>query len=271
MNLWTEVKKIWHNRITAISGIAFLMICLWDPILTRMKMIKYGSLGNPFEYWLLINIDGYGFSVYYPLFWFIPVIMTGMILLDEQYSSVREFMIGRIGRTRYYRDKIMAIAISTLGFFMIALLGNLLLTYLIVPSQNEIQGTWIIPTLGMFARTLFDQNPVYMAVFYCIANAVIMTELALFVAVNWLVFRFPNRYIAIAEPTIVLVTIGHFSDLMSQQLNYSTRIIIQPLAAMGISIPITLKSYLVTFGVWLLIDVVLCVVGLLLNRDTIRK
>lgn len=271
MSIWLEAKKIWNNRITAITGIAFLMICFWDPILTRMKMSKGGSLGNPFEYWILINTDGYGYSVYYAFFWFIPVIMTGMILLDEQYSSVREFMICRMGRMQYYRNKILAVASSTFLFFMIALIGNLLFTYLIVPSQNEIQATWIIPTTGMFARILFDQNPLYMAVFYCIVNALIMAELALFVAANWLVFRFPNRYIAIAEPTILLVTIGHFSDLMKQYLNYSTRIIMQPLAAMGISIPITLKSYMVTLGLWLLIDVVLCIIGLLMNRDTIRK
>lgn len=144
-----------------------------------------------------------------------------------------------------------------------------MITYIVFPADSPLVLTYIIPKEESFAYILYSIDPLLMAIFYTLINALALSIFSVFSLGIWFVFGFTNKYIAIITPIIILFSITYLFDTTPELLGYNIRIILQPLANMGISATITAWSFFVTFLVWILVDLVLLVIGWFRNRDVL--
>ena len=82
----SDIKKMLSSRIVQITFIFLLVTMLADPISVLIHARRYTGFfenigANPFQFWLLMNSASWGNKVYNILFWVIPVLATGMLLI----------------------------------------------------------------------------------------------------------------------------------------------------------------------------------------------
>lgn len=271
----SDFKKICKSRIVIALYFGMMTVCLLSPFFAYIQERQYPGFfenvgRNPFQFWLLMDSTNCGFFVYHSLYWIFPVLVTGFVPLNELVSSMREFLVIRKGKGAYYCSKIASTAVFSFIFFFSLLFLNLLVTYIIYPLDAPIIQEYIIPRETTFAYKLYIIDPLLMAFFYTVVNAVSIVIFALFVLGIWMAFRFRNKYLAIAMPVILMYGVSYIFDCIPALLQYNMHIILQPLANNGIITPITAWSYLTTFSMWLCVDVLLLVIGWFRNRNILR-
>lgn len=262
----SDIKKMCRSKVVIFLFIILLIVMTISPFTQFFFEWRYPShfdqIGrNPFQFWLLLDSSNWGHTVYSVLFWFFPVLVTGPIYILEKESSMREFLVVRGGRKEYYCSKIASTAIFSFLFFLILLSLNLLITYVIYPSDSPLVLSYVIPKEGSFAYKLYCVDPLLMAAFYTLINALALSIFTVFSLGIWFVFHFTNKYVAMISPIVILFSITYIFDTIPELLSFNIRIILQPLANIGISNTITAQSFLITFSLWVLVDFVLLTIG----------
>lgn len=273
----TDIKKIYRSRIVKWMLILLFIIMVADPISVYIINADYEKFfevigANPFQFWLLMNSSSWGNTVFYTIFWVFPVISTGLIFYDERQSSMLKLLIIRGNKKKYYLSKIAATFVATLVNFLILLLINILVTYLIfsVDAPKTKQYMYLIPKEGMFSYAFYQRNPLSMAILYTFLNALAIALLSLFVLSIHAIATLKNRYVAILVPFISLYLISYVIGLMlSSNLNYNLKVIIQPRAASAVTDIIHSMDVIIVFALVTLIDLILLVIGYIRNRETI--
>lgn len=268
----SDIKKMCRSRTVRFLFVFLLIVMIASPFTQFYYEWRFPShfdqVGkNPFQFWLLLDNTNWGNTVYYVLFWVFSVLVTGPIYILEKESSVREFLVVRKGKREYYCSKILSTAIFSFLFFLMLLSINLLVTYTIFPANSPLVLDYIIPKEGSYAYTLYCNSPLLMAAFYTLINAFALSIFSVFSLGIWFVFRFPNKYIALLAPIVILFSVTYAFDTVPELLEYNIRVILQPLANIGISATITARSFFVTFLLWILADLALLIIGWFRNKD----
>lgn len=272
----SDIKKMLTNRIVQILFIILLIVMVFDPVSVMFYAHRYPSFyenigANPFQFWLLMNSASWGNQAYTVLFWVFPVLVTGMIYYTEQKTSMGKFLMIRKSNRAYMTSKIFSTFLFAFAFFMVLLSINLAVTFTLFSADAPIteQYQQLVPNNGTLASVLYQVSPLFMAIVYTFFNALTISIFSVFALAIQMIAKFKNQYIAIVVPVIVLYTITFIFDSVAILLPYDMRLIIQPRSANAISGLVTGQHVLLTFGVWMLIDVVLVVIGFIRNRDTL--
>ena len=270
----SDIKKMLTNRIVQIIFIGMLIVMMLDPISVTLYAQKYAGFyehigANPFQFWLLMNSASWGNQVYNILFWVFPVLLTGMIYHVEQRTSMAKFLIIRKNKREYMISKIASTFVFVFIFFLLLLVINLIITFNIFSQDAPIteQYQQLVPNENTMGYILYQISPLFMAVVYTFFNALTIAIFSVFAVALQMIIKFKNRYIAIAVPVVTLYTITFIFDSVPQLLPYDIRIIIQPRSASAISELVTGRDIFLTFGIWLAVDIVLVIIGLIRNRD----
>ena len=158
---FSDLKKMYKNRLVLIATLLIFGISIADPILQRRS---YEYLPNPYNWWLFMN-NGRGCIVYNTLFWFIPSLFTGLLAFSERTTSIYGILLTKENRSTYYRNKTFIAffvpVVTCLPFFSL----NLGLVYMTCPTVDPIED-YLVPRMGSFAYSLFMDNPAKMAMTY---------------------------------------------------------------------------------------------------------
>lgn len=267
-----DFKKLYKNKIIRILFFILLILFVVEPILTKIQTVKYPwiyteSLGiNPFHFWSLMGNAGIASQVYYMLNFIFPVLIAGIIYYEEYKTSVGKLLIVKRNCSLYLFSKVTSVFVFTFLFFLILLGANLIITYIIIPSEHSISLQYI-PSEGTFASDLFLKNPIYMAFFYTICNALTQAIYASFIVLIQMIVKFPNQYIAMITPVVLIYAITYFADSIVEIRQYDINIIIQPASSYAITTIVKLKDYILTFAGWICLEIILFIIGRIRNRD----
>ena len=106
-----------------------------------------------------------------------------------------------------------------------------------------------------------------MAIFYIICNALTQAIYASFIVLIQMIIKFPNQYIAMIVPVVLIYAITYAADSIVAIRQYDMNIIIQPAASYAITTIVTLKDYIITFAGWMILGTILFMIGRIRNRD----
>lgn len=265
-----DIRRLLHNRVIQIMFLSLLFISVLDPVYWKIQTVRFPQAFdiNPFNYFGLVNTAGFMGSIFFLFIAIFPVFLNGMMYYDESRSSMREFLIIRGGKKKYLCSKVISVWLLSVLFFAILLALNLLIVYIFFPDSNEIS-SYYIPQSGTFAATLFEKNPLFMLIFYIVCNVLAVSLFAVFVVAIQMCIRFPNRYIAMIVPVVVLYLVIFLFDSQDAVRQYDINMLIQPASSYAITTIITLRDYLITYLGWAVADVALVIIGIFRNRDVL--
>ena len=276
MYFLSDIKKILTNKVIIIVSAVLLLMMVLDPISIYWTAGQYPdffqSIGsNPFQFWLLMNSAGWGFAVFNVIFWSLPMLIVACIYFYERKSSVATYLMIRKSKTSYYISKVISVFTVTFLLFAILLLLNVLITYSIFPNQNSFseQYKFYIPSEGTFAHQVYSISPFLMAVAYCLINAFVLAIIGVFYLAVQILLNFKNQYIAILLPIIIVYGLIFLFDSFTPLYHFNLSLFIQPMAASSLNEPITLNNILFTFGIWIFVDIMILIVGMIKNRDVL--
>lgn len=267
-----DVKNFFKNKVILILLAFLLCVMIFDPITVFLTGLRYenyfdGIGENMYNFWLLLNSASWGGELFNTLVYIFPVILTGMAFYREHNSSMQKLMVSRGGRKKYIISKMLSAMLLSFVLFLGLLLSNLLITSLLFTWGTSGIYPMFIPNEGSFAHALFVINPIYTCLFYTFLNAVIVSLLTGFCVGLHLVIRFPNIYIAMIVPIILIYVANYVFDSQFIIRSYSLNYLRQPAASYAMSWVFTFEHcFTMVFG-WLLVDVVLLVVGVIRNRN----
>lgn len=171
--LFTDIKKLYRNKLVILALAILLIVAVIDPITMRQE---YAQFGNPFMWWLFMN-RGAGSTVFNALRWLFPVLLTGLVFFDERKTAIYGILITKKKRSTYFVSKVASLFIVTFVSMLCLFLLNLLLVYIACPSTMAI-AEYLIPKAETFAAYFFSKSPLYMALFYNVLYALAMALLA---------------------------------------------------------------------------------------------
>lgn len=272
----SDIKSMCKNKIVLITIIVLLVVMILDTISVTWHAMTYhdfyGQIGrNPFQFWLLMNSVSWGFSFYHTLFFVFPLLITGMLYFQEKKSSMQMFLATRKSRTAYFLSKIFSTLIFSFIVFFVLLSINLLVTYIIFPSNTPLTDYYanVIPNEGTFAYNTFKHNPLSMAFLYTFLNAFAIAIFAVFELSIQMIFNFKNQYVALIIPVILAYAVIFLFDSQSGYIMYNIQMVLQPRATNALSVIITWGNVTVAFAIWIFIDMILVLLGLIRNRSLI--
>ena len=274
------IKELSKKNIAQITLIVFLLVSVLDPLSVALQNIMLdgallegpGAPGkNPFQFWLLMNSVSWGHQVYHTLLWIIPVLLTGMVFFQEQKSAMLTCQIVRMGRRDYFSSKIIATGVFSFVSILVILSASLLVTCLVFRDWG-VHSTYyegILPQVGTFADALYQVSPLCMMFGYTVLNAAALALLALFALAVQMVFRFPNIYVAIIVPVVILYLVSFGMEASPALHHYSMRFLLQPMAATALEATLTPQDLAITFGGWAAVDAGLLFLGVRRHQEVV--
>lgn len=83
----SDVKKLYNTWMVITVTTIMACVVVADPLLVRVNARSQAfanSVGvHPFQFWLLMNSSGWGYTVYRRLFLVFPVLLTGLVYIKE--------------------------------------------------------------------------------------------------------------------------------------------------------------------------------------------
>lgn len=275
--LTLELKKFLRTRIIQVVCLGFLAVAIFDPLSVMYQDFDQNGMmlrdigKNPFQFLLLTNSVSWGNQVYNTLFWVIAVLLTGMLFFQEQKSAALSCQLVRMGRCRYFTSKILSTALFSFGSALVILGVNLLVTCLVFREWHVFSEYYqhLIPQEGTFAAIFYQVSPLWMMVAYTVLNAAALALFALFALAMQMVFRFPNVYVAIVLPVVILFLLSYYMDTSPERFHYSIRMLLQPRAASSLTEVLSAQDLAITFGGWAIVDAALLILGVHRRREVL--
>lgn len=262
----TDIKKIYSNNFIRIMILFLFILAVVDPVLAYNEPINI--LENPYEFWLLLNSGGIGFKIYRRLIYIFPIISTGLIYFEERNTSLCGILLTKVSRRKYFYSKVFAVFLTTFINFLIPLLLNILITYMLFDGNALTTDSFksFIPQHGMFCEYLFLKNPIYSCILYCVLNAFSEALLAVLVLLIHMVYKFNNRFIAFFVSFIALCL---STDIVSKVFGpkYDFPFIIQPMVAASCNINITTFNVITTYIMFIFILGIIGLIAIRRNKD----
>ena len=216
---------------------------------------------------------GIGNRIYMNLFWWLPVISTGLVFYSEQNSSVLELSVIRGNWRRYYFSKILSLFLFTFISFFILFIVNILVTYIVFDTNAPKTGQyeWYIPKEGTFAYPFYKANPVYMCILYSFINALAIALMSILMFFFQAVIKLKTKYIALLVPAVVLYAVQYtISWFMGDNDHAHLLTIVQPLIAGPVTNTITtLSDVISTYTIIAIIDFVFILIGYFREKELI--
>lgn len=261
--LFTDIKKLYRNRLVILALSILLIVSIIDPITMRQE---YAQFGNPFMWWLFMN-RGTGSTIYNTLRWFFPVLLTGLVFFDERKTAIYGVLITKKKRSTYFMSKIISVFIVTFVSLLCLFLLNLLLVYIACPSTMEIE-EYLIPKAGTYAAYFFSKSPLCMALVYNVLHALAMALLAVLYLGIHMIMKPKNKYLAFILPPLLMYALNYVTQI-AIGAEYSLTYILQPVAASAGSIITSSSPLIIVFATLILIDIVFIFIGSERNRDIV--
>ena len=104
---------------------------------------------------------------------------------------------------------------------------------------------------------------------YTFLNAAALALFSLFTLALQMMFRFPNIYVAIIVPIVVLFLFSYGMDAFPWLFHYNMRMLLQPMAATALSEILSAQDLAITFGGWAVIDAILLFLGVHRRREVV--
>lgn len=262
----TDIKKIYSNKFIRIMILLLFILAVVDPILSYIEPMN--AIENPYEFWLLLNSSGIGFKIYRIFIYIFPIISTGLIYFEERNTSLCGILLTKVSRGKYFCSKVFAVFLTTFINFLIPLLLNVLITYMLFDANaletDLFKG--VIPQHGMFCEYLFLKNPIYSCILYCVLNAFSEALLAVLVLLIHMVYKFNNRFITFF---VSFITLCLSTDVVSKVFGskYDFPFIIQPMAAASCNITMTTLNVITTYIMFILILGIIGLIAIRRNKD----
>ena len=141
--IYCQIKQKTKSRIIQIMFGLLVIVMVADPITTYIHFVNYPESANrigqnAYQYWILMNSANWGCSLYYNLFWFFPVLITGLIPYFESRTNLDKLLISRNSRRKYLVSNFVSIFLFSFFYFTILLLINLLVTVFSNKNQAKI-------------------------------------------------------------------------------------------------------------------------------------
>lgn len=271
-----EIKQIYRSRYVKILLIGMGIVAVADPFFIYYINGRGGALFenigyNPFQYWILMGNVGFGGSLYFALRFIFPVLSTGFVFFNEQSTSVLELSIIRLKRSKYFLSKAASVFITAFFNFLIILLTNLLITYILFPSDAPLseQYRFFIPKQETFSYVFYQIDPIVMAVFYICLDAFSTALLTLAALGIHMIFRFTNTFIAMLTPVAIFYGLNYAIGNVFDKIQYSISIILQPRATSVLRTCITTGDVLITFIGMVVVAIICIFVGVKRNEDVL--
>jgi hypothetical protein len=261
--LFTDIKKLYRNKLVILALIILLIISVIDPLTMRQE---YAQFGNPFMWWLFMN-RGTGSTIFNALRWLFPVLLTGLVFFDERKTAIYGVLITKKKRSTYFVSKIVSVFIVTFVSLLCLFLFNLLLVYIACPSTTAIE-EYLIPKAETFAAYFFSKSPLCMALFYNVLHALAMALLAVLYLDIHMIMKPKNKYLAFILPPLLMYALNYVTQI-AIGAEYSLTYILQPVAASAGSIIVSSRNLIIVFSTLILIDLVCFFVGIERNRDIV--
>lgn len=268
----SDIKCMCKNRTTQITFVILLMIMIFDPISVYIHGVIYTGFferigRNAFQYWLLLNSVSWGFSVYHTLFFILPMLITGMVYYQQKNSSMQLLLATRKNAIGFCLSKVMSTFLFCFIVFFLLFSFNLLVTYIVFPGDAPKTDYYknVTPKLGTFAYAIFQSSPVAMAFLYIFMNSLAIGIFAVFELSIQMIFNFKNQYISLIVPVLVAYFSIYLFDSQTSLISYNLQMILQPLATAGLTILLTWSNVMMTFAMWILIDFILVIIGIVRN------
>ena len=257
-----DVKKLYKSRLVLFALAILLVTVVIDPI-TQWQI--YSQFGNPFMWWMFMN-RGSGGTIFNTLYWFFPILLTGLVFFDESKTAIFGIIITKKKRSVYFLSKILSVFVVTFISLLSLFLLNLLLVHIVCPTNMEVRES-LIPNAGTFADSLYQKSPFYEAVIYIVLHALAMALLSVLYLAIHMMIKLKNKYLAFILPPLVMYFLDYVTQIIAN--TYSITMILQPIVASTTSFMITGKNFIITFGVLIAIDIVCLFIGIERNRDAI--
>ncbi|MCU6708308.1 hypothetical protein M6D81_06235 [Paenibacillus sp. J5C_2022] len=258
-----DFKRLITDKKIVITVLILLIIAVIDPITVARHFSNNAQAAqtigqNPFQFWMLMNSVSWGNHIYNTAFWIFAVLFTGLIYHEDKNTSLYMYQITRGGKGAYFISKF--ISTSTLSFLavFVTLEINVLMTYTLFPDtvHKTEQYSFSIPQKGSFVYDAFLSNPMNMVQIYTLMNALAISMFVVFSLCISMLLNLKNRYVILIIPVIILYGISYIADSYPSLSLYNIRIILQPLAAVGIT-GINWQVVIFVIGGWMLVNVLL--------------
>ena len=179
----TDVKKLYKNKLVILALTIISVAAVIDPVTMRRE---YEQFRNPFMWWLFMN-RGAGSTIFNTLYWFFPVMLTGLVFFDESRTAICGILLTKKKRSIYFLSKAFSVFIVAFLSLLCLFLLNLLLVYLICPSNMAVE-EYLIPKADTFAAGLYQKSPLYEAVIYNVLHALSLALLStLYLAMHMII------------------------------------------------------------------------------------
>ncbi|MDE7390319.1 MAG: hypothetical protein K2M82_05190 [Lachnospiraceae bacterium] len=273
--LKSDIKKLYKSKLVKYFLIIGTAVMVLSAVFSYVESIRYSRgmscMGmQPYMYWILMPASGIGNTVYFAVFWVLPVVATGLVFFDEQNSSMLSYLTVRGKRYKYYWSKAISLFIvafvNIFGMFLI----NIFLTNILFDSSSPRteQFSYIIPGERTFAYPLFEKNPIYVMLLYAFLNSLAIALMSLAVFAVHAIIKLKNRYIALVVPAVLIYLAQYLSEWMHRDnLNMNLGIIIQPMGVSALLNPITTDNVLLAYGTLAYIVAILLFAGFLRERE----
>ena len=216
-------------------------------------------------WWLFMN-RGAGSQIFNTLHWFFPVLLTGLVFFDESRTAVYGILITKKKRSIYFLSKVLSVFVVAFFSLLCLFLLNLLLVYLVCPSDMEVEA-YLIPKADTFAARLFRKSPLYEAIIYNVLHAFSMALLSTLYLAMHMIMKTKNKYVAFILPPLIMYALDCVTQILA--LAYSLYYILQPVAASAGTARINGSHMMIVFGTLIFIDIVCLFIGGGRNRDAV--
>ncbi len=255
--IYCQIKQKTKSRIIQIMFGLLVIVMVADPITTYIHFVNYPESANrigqnAYQYWILMNSANWGCSLYYNLFWFFPVLITGLIPYFESRTNLDKLLISRNSRRKYLVSNFVSIFLFSFFYFTILLLINLLVTVSLFPLSAQITEQYIAmqPNPGSFFSYIFSYSPLLLMLFYIFLNSIVIALFSIFSTAIQLLPFFNNIYITLIVPAIIPYLITFFFDAIPSLFPYNILMILQPAASYALEAVISGRNILITFILW---------------------
>lgn len=271
----TDIKSMVRSTSFQLLFFVSAVVMILDPI--TMYFVLGNSKGyfeelgtNFYRHWILMNYS-WGNRLFCSLFFAIPCILPGLVYYHEQKSSVRDLLVTRGTWKQYFLSKVFAQILTAFFTLLLLFVINGIVTGIFFPVNGPLimDQVDITPIKESFAYSLFVKSPMLVVLIYWFLVAAALALLSLNTMAILSVIHFKNIYLTLLVPFVVY-TLGDM--LISKYIDwkYSLLIMMQPSATWSVTdLYTSWSNWGVIFGVLILADVVLLLIGYRKGKESI--
>ena len=161
-----------------------------------------------------------GSTIYNTLEVFFPVLLTGLVFVDERKTAIYGIIVTKKKRGVYFLSKALSVFFVTLLNSLCLFLLNLVLVTLVCPSNTEISSIFI-PKAGTLAAYFYEKSPLSEAAFYIALHALEMALLSVFYLTIHMIAKPRNKFLAFVLPPLMMYVLNYITERVNHDFSLS--------------------------------------------------